>query len=201
MPHNSLFWPLGNTSTCQPEAMGMTLSNYTQNTSGQVTNFYSYALRAPYEFFRRHKYSEMNSPIYLSLLRNTWPILVRRTPFPFARSMNAAQWGHYGAHVSSKTVADAVCKFPHCRPSAAKAVSASSLWHAAASGLGQAPVGMANEPRATIKSGHSIEAKWREGVAGWAMSLNMHNILNLKLISDSIIWMLSNGNKRSHILN
>lgn len=45
----------------------------------------------------------------------------------------------------------------HCGPSAVKASAsasaavASSLWHAARLGLGQVPVGMANEPAAPVE--------------------------------------------------
>lgn len=171
----------------------MTLSYYTQNTSGQVTNFYSDAPRASYEFFAdkilRDKFPNLLVIItkYMANTCASYSVSVRTQHE--CSSMGALRRTSFFQNSSGCCM-----QISHCRPSAAKAVS---LWHAAGPGLGQVLVGMANEPPAPIMSSSSIGAKWPEGVGDREMGIII--ILNLKPMQSMNIAIQST-NKRVQII-
>lgn len=110
--------------------------------------------------FRRQMLSEKNSPIRLSLLRTTWKymeyILYVCPMLPGFRSHSLPVNGLWVVNGATSQNSSGCCmQISHCGPSAVKASAsaslASSLWHAARLGLGQVPVGMANEPAAPVK--------------------------------------------------
>lgn len=108
--------------------------------------------------FRRQMFNEKNSPIRLSLLRNTWKymeyVLCVCPMLPGFRSHSLSVNGLWMVNGATSQNSSGCCmQISHCGPSAVKASAslASSLWHAARLGLGQVPVGMANEPAAPVK--------------------------------------------------
>lgn len=110
--------------------------------------------------FRRQMFNEKNSPIRLSLLRNTWKymeyVLCVCPMLPGFRSHSLSVNGLWVVNGATSQNSSGCCmQISHCGPSAVKASAsaslASSLWHAARLGLGQVPVGMANEPAAPVK--------------------------------------------------